>query len=419
MDGVEKTSERIFILAATNRPNAVDPAFRRPGRFDREFEIGIPDAVGRLDILGKLLSKVPNSLVKGNIEHVNSMAHGYVGADLAALVRQGAVHALERLKKELGPAATDQEIAESDNLRIVREDLLYAMSIIRPSVVRQVTVEVPKVYWDEIGGQTDIKEKMKEAVEWPLKHPEVFARFNIKPPKGILLYGPPGCSKTLMAKALATESGLNFLAVKGPELFSKWVGDSEKAVRDIFKKARAASPSIIFFVRFYLSKDEIDSIAQRRAGQDASVADRVLSQLLAEMDGIEPLVNVTIIAATNRPDIIDSALLRPGRIDSMLYVAPPNHASRISIFKIRFSKMPIGPDVDVDRLGLLTDGYSGAETVAVCQDAGMNAMEESMNIEHVSMRHFEQAIANISPRITDEMIAFYDKFRAQSGLRVI
>ncbi|KAJ3405316.1 spermatogenesis associated protein 5 [Chytridiales sp. JEL 0842] len=278
--------------------------------------------------------------------------------------------------------------------------------------MREIMIEVPKVLWTDIGGQEDVKQKLKEAVEWPLKHPEAFRRFNITPPKGILMYGPPGCSKTLMAKALATEAGLNFLAVKGPELFSKWVGESEKAVREVFKKARAASPSIIFF-------DEIDAIAVRRGGEDSSVGDRVLSQLLNEMDGIEPLVNVTVVAATNRPDILDSALLRPGRFDRIVYVSPPDVASRREILRIQTKRMSCDSNVQIDELAEMTQGYSGAEVVAVCQEAAMNAMEEDLNAEHVSRRHFEKAVSGITPRITPEMLQFYDDFKQRSGLRSV
>jgi SpoVK/Ycf46/Vps4 family AAA+-type ATPase len=372
---------------------------------------GIPDAANRLDILKTMMASIPNDVNDGDLELLNSKAHGYVGADLAALCREAGLNVISRLQSEL-PDANDEILAKHPRLVVTLKDMLASMKLVRPSVVREITIEVPKVYWKEIGGQDEIKQKLKEAVEWPLKRPEVFARFGIRPPKGILLYGPPGCSKTLMAKALATEAGLNFLAVKGPELFSKWVGESEKAVQQIFKKARAASPSIIFF-------DEIDALAIRRAGNDASVADRVLSQLLSELDGIEPLVNVTIVAATNRPDILDSALLRPGRIDSILYVAPPDHASRESIFKIQFKKIPADPDVSTSELAELTDGFSGAETVAVCQDAAMLAMEEDLETKYVYRRHFIKAISCTTPRITAEIIAFYDEFKNRSGLKAI
>ncbi|KAJ3280989.1 spermatogenesis associated protein 5, partial [Borealophlyctis nickersoniae] len=294
---------------------------------------------------------------------------------------------------------------------ITAEDVEKAMVEIKPSAMREIALEVPKVLWTDIGGQEDIKQKLKEAVEWPLKHPEAFTRFNIRPPKGILLYGPPGCSKTLMAKALATESGVNFIAVKGPELFSKWVGESEKAVKSVFRKARAAAPSIVFF-------DEIDALAVRR-GTDTSVADRVLSQLLSEMDGIEPLVDVTVVAATNRPDIIDSALLRPGRIDRILYISPPDRASREQILRLRMKTMACADDVDVGVLADLTEGYSGAECVAVCQEAAVSAMEEDVDALCVHHRHFETAIKSVTPRITREMVEFYDRFRQRSGLRSV
>ncbi|KAJ3016238.1 hypothetical protein HKX48_004149 [Thoreauomyces humboldtii] len=411
MDGAEaggvepRGQDRVVVIGATNRPNALDEALRRPGRFDREIEIGIPSAPSRLEILTALLRPIPNDLSTDDIASVAAASHGYVGADLAAVCREAGLKTIKRCTSGITP--------DDHNLRISRSDMRTAMAEIRPSAMREIMIEVPKVLWTDVGGQEDTKQKLKEAVEWPLKHPEAFLRFNIRPPKGILLYGPPGCSKTLMAKALATEAGLNFIAVKGPELFSKWVGESEKAVREVFRKARAASPSIVFF-------DEIDALAVRRgSGDTSSVADRVLSQLLAEMDGIEPLVNVTIVAATNRPDIIDSALLRPGRIDRILYVSPPDVASRSEIFRIQTKRMACAKDVDPAGLAEATDGYSGAECVAVCQDAAMGAMEESVEAQEVCARHFQQAIASVTPRITAEMIAFYDAFRTRSGLRSV
>ncbi|KAI8929625.1 P-loop containing nucleoside triphosphate hydrolase protein [Entophlyctis helioformis] len=401
------TSPRFVVIGATNRPNAIDDALRRPGRFDREVEIGIPNAAGRFEILQAVLKSIPNSLSDDQILAVSSNAHGYVGADLAAVCREAGLKAIQRAE---AAALSDQALSVSDDLQITYDDLAGGLAMVQPSAMREITLEVPTVHWTDVGGQSDIKQKLKEAVEWPLKHPEVFLNFNISPPKGILLYGPPGCSKTLMAKALATEAGLNFLAVKGPELFSKWVGESEKAVQEIFRKARAASPSIIFF-------DEIDALAVRRGGDDSSVADRVLSQLLSELDGIEPLVNVTVLAATNRPDIIDSALLRPGRIDSILYVSPPDMASRREILRIQTRRMACSDDVDLDVLAKATDGFSGAETVAVCQEAAMQAMEEDLSAPHVAHRHFVKAISGVTPRISPEMIRFYDDFRRRSGLR--
>ncbi|KAJ3283480.1 spermatogenesis associated protein 5 [Rhizoclosmatium sp. JEL0117] len=399
-DSKTNTADGVVILAATNRPNSLDDALRRPGRFDREVEIGIPDASDRTAILIALLRNTPHSLTESEVSGIAGAAHGYVGADLAGVVREAGMRCLKRVTTVGGDVA------------ITVQDLEVGLGVVKPSSMREVSLEVPNVRWTDIGGQEDVKQRIREAVEWPLKHPEAFERFKIRPPKGILMYGPPGCSKTLMAKALATEAGLNFLAVKGPELFSKWVGESEKAIRDIFKKARAASPSVIFF-------DEIDAIAVRRGNDNGSVSDRVLSQLLNEMDGIEALVNVTVIAATNRPDILDSALLRPGRMDRILYVSPPDYESRFKIFTIKTEKMACAEDVDCSELARLTEGYSGAEVVSVCQEAAMYAMEEDVNIEAVSRRHFVDAIGGVTPRITKEMIDFYDRFRQQSGLRSI
>ncbi|KAF9158337.1 Spermatoproteinsis associated protein 5 [Actinomortierella ambigua] len=431
------SAPRIVVLGATNRPNALDEALRRPGRFDREIEIGIPDSKARAEILEALLRKIPNTLSQDNIEHLASISHGYVGADLAAVCREAGLKTIKRmiglhrrdngLEQQFASLSIDAQGGETtasalepspiQDLRVNFEDMQQALREVRPSAMREIMIEVPKVLWSDIGGQEDVKQKLKESVEWPLQHPEAFLRMGIRPPKGILLYGPPGCSKTLMAKALATQAGLNFIAVKGPELFSKWVGESEKAVREVFRKARAASPSIVFF-------DEIDALTVKRgAGDDggSSVADRVLSQLLNELDGIEPLVNVTVVAATNRPDIMDPALMRPGRIDRILYVSPPDLASRTEILRLQMSRrrMAVGPDVDPAVIAEATEGCSGAEVVALCQEAAMKAMEEDLNIEYVSRRHFDQALAQMTRRITPEMIQFYDDFRQKSGLKSV
>ncbi|KAG0036591.1 spermatogenesis associated protein 5 [Podila clonocystis] len=438
------TGPRIVVMGATNRPNVLDEALRRPGRFDREIEIGIPDSRARCEILTALLKKIPNTLTPAEIDHLASISHGYVGADLAAVCREAGLKTINRIMGKRHPffaqdggeaasALQDQFRAMSvsgakrddpsteeqglEELLVSAQDMKLAMTDVKPSAMREVMIEVPKVLWSDIGGQAEIKQKLKESVEWPLQHPEAFIRMGIRPPKGILLYGPPGCSKTLMAKALATQAGLNFIAVKGPELFSKWVGESEKAVREVFRKARAASPSIVFF-------DEIDALTVKRGGGDdggSSVADRVLSQLLNELDGIEPLVNVTVVAATNRPDIMDPALMRPGRIDRILYVSPPDLASRTEILRLQIEtkKMACGPDVVVADLALRTEGCSGAEVVALCQEAAMKAMEESLEIECVSKRHFDQALAAMTRRITPEMIRFYDEFRQKSGLKSV
>ncbi|NXU11669.1 SPAT5 protein, partial [Pardalotus punctatus] len=355
MDGIgsEGSEGQLLVLGATNRPHALDAALRRPGRFDKEIEIGIPNAQDRLDILQKLLNKVPHSLTEEQLAQLADSAHGYVGADLAALCKEAGLYALRRA---LGrrPNLLDTEVAGS--VMIAFNDFLQGMNDVRPSAMREVAIDVPKVSWSNIGGLEDVKLKLKQAVEWPLKHPESFIRMGIQPPKGVLLYGPPGCSKTMIAKALANESGLNFLAVKGPELMHKYVGESERAVREIFRKARAVSPSILFF-------DEIDALAVERGNSlgAGNVADRVLAQLLTEMDGIEQLKDVTILAATNRPDMIDKALLRPGRIDRIIYVPLPDAATRREIFKLHFQSMPVSDEVCLAELVKHTEKYSGAE----------------------------------------------------------
>nr|KAF6402554.1 spermatogenesis associated 5 [Rousettus aegyptiacus] len=288
------------------------------------------------------------------------------------------------------------------------------MSDIRPSAMREVAVDVPNVSWSDIGGLENIKLKLKQAVEWPLKHPESFTRMGVQPPKGVLLYGPPGCSKTMIAKALATESGLNFLAIKGPELMNKYVGESERAVREVFRKARAVAPSIIFF-------DELDALAVERGSSSGAgnVADRVLAQLLTEIDGIEQLRDVTILAATNRPDRIDKALMRPGRIDRIVYVPLPDAATRREIFNLQFHSMPISQDVDLDQLILRTDTYSGAEIIAVCREAALLALEEDIQANCIMRRHFTQALSTVTPRIPESLRRFYEDYQEKSGLHAL
>ncbi|NXS80264.1 SPAT5 protein, partial [Erpornis zantholeuca] len=355
MDGIgsEGSEGQLLVLGATNRPHALDAALRRPGRFDKEIEIGIPNAQDRLDILLKLLKRVPHSLTAEQLAQLADSAHGYVGADLAALCKEAGLYALRRA---LGKRPNLLDIEVAGSVMIAFNDFLQGMNDVRPSAMREVAIDVPKVSWSDIGGLEDVKLKLKQAVEWPLKHPESFIRMGIQPPKGVLLYGPPGCSKTMIAKALAHESGLNFLAVKGPELMNKYVGESERAVREIFRKARAVSPSILFF-------DEIDALAVERGNSSGAgnVADRVLAQLLTEMDGIEQLKDVTILAATNRPDMIDKALLRPGRIDRIIYVPLPDAATRREIFKLHFQSMPVSDEVCLAELVECTQKYSGAE----------------------------------------------------------
>ncbi|KDO27722.1 hypothetical protein SPRG_07350 [Saprolegnia parasitica CBS 223.65] len=389
MDGLD-AAPGVVVLAATNRPNALDPALRRPGRLDREIEIPIPSAADRLLILRKTLSRMPHTVSDQDLEAIASRAHGYVGADLSALCKEAALLALRR---------------SIDHVTVLPSDMTAAMTKIRPSALREITLDVPRVLWSEIGGQGNIKQQLKEAVEWPLQHPEAFVRMGIRPPKGILLYGPPGCSKTLTAKALATEGGMNFIAIKGPELFSKWVGESEKAIQSIFAKARAAAPSVVFF-------DEIDAVASSRSGgSSSSVGDRVLSQLLNELDGIEPLKKVIIVAATNRPDLIDAALMRPGRIDRVLYVGPPDATAREEILRIHTRKMPLDADVDMAALGRWTDRFSGAELAAFCREAALAAIQEDTSTRAVASRHFTTALAMITPQIDDKMLDFFAKYR--------
>uniref|UniRef100_A0A8C2Y2C0 vesicle-fusing ATPase n=1 Tax=Capra hircus TaxID=9925 RepID=A0A8C2Y2C0_CAPHI len=355
MDGIgsEGSEGQVLVLGATNRPHALDAALRRPGRFDKEIEIGVPNAQDRLDILQKLLRRVPHLLTEAELLQLANSAHGYVGADLKALCNEAGLHALRRVLRKQ-PNLPDSKMAGL--VKITLKDFLQGMNDIRPSAMREVAVDVPNVSWSDIGGLENVKLKLKQAVEWPLKHPESFTQMGIQPPKGVLLYGPPGCSKTMIAKALANESGLNFLAIKGPELMNKYVGESERAVREIFRKARAVAPSIIFF-------DELDALAVERGSSSGAgnVADRVLAQLLTEMDGIEQLKNVTVLAATNRPDRIDKALMRPGRIDRIIYVPLPDAATRREILNLQFHSMPINNEVDLNELILQTDTYSGAE----------------------------------------------------------
>ncbi|ANB12581.1 AAA family ATPase AFG2 [Sugiyamaella lignohabitans] len=397
MDGVGSTG-KVVVIGATNRPNSIDPALRRPGRFGQEIEIGIPDAIGRLEILDIHFRSMPHKLSHGFIADIASKTHGYVGADLYALCRDSVMKAIQR------GIDNDESI---EQMAVVEDDIIKAMLDIRPSAMREIFLETPKVLWSDIGGQEHVKQKLKETVEWPLSHSETFNKLGITPPRGVLLYGPPGCSKTLIAKALATETGLNFLAVKGPELFNKFVGESERAVRETFRKARAAAPSIIFF-------DEIDALSAARGHGEAG-GDRVLTSLLNEMDGIEALKDVIIIAATNVPDIIDTALMRPGRLDRLIYVGPPDLDARLKILAIRFNKMKIATDVDIEKIAKSTDGCSGAEVVALCQEAGIQAMNEDLDIDCVSMRHFDAALKGIRKGITKDIIDYFEEFARSSG----
>ncbi|KAF1385064.1 hypothetical protein PFLUV_G00126700 [Perca fluviatilis] len=412
MDGIgsEGHSGQLLVLGATNRPHALDPALRRPGRFDKELEVGVPSAAERADILQKQLNFLPCTATTEEVMQLADAAHGYVGADLAAVCKEAGLHALRRA---LGgsPQPSDQQLMGT--VTVTRQDLQWAMSVVKPSAMREVAIDVPKVRWSDVGGMEEVKLKLKQAVEWPLRHPEAFIRMGIQPPKGVLLYGPPGCSKTMIAKALANESGLNFLAIKGPELLSKYVGESERAVREVFRKARAVAPSIVFF-------DEIDALASERGSSSGSsgVGDRVLAQLLTEMDGIEQLRDVTVLAATNRPDMIDKALMRPGRLDRIVYVPLPDAPTRQEIFSLQFRNMPVAQNVCLNDLVTQTNKYSGAEITAVCREAALLALQEDIKAQHVEARHFESALNTVKPRIPDSLIQSYISYQQQqhSGL---
>uniref|UniRef100_A0AAR2J7G2 non-chaperonin molecular chaperone ATPase n=1 Tax=Pygocentrus nattereri TaxID=42514 RepID=A0AAR2J7G2_PYGNA len=411
MDGIgsEGHSGQLLVLGATNRPHALDPALRRPGRFDKELEVAVPGAEGRMDILQKQLRSVPCEVSTEELQELADAAHGYVGADLAAVCKEAGLHALRRVLGSV-PTLTDPEVM--DKVKVTTSDLRLAMTHVKPSAMREVAIDVPKVRWSDVGGMDDVKLKLKQAVEWPLKHPEAFTRLGIAPPKGVLLYGPPGCSKTMIAKALANESQLNFLAIKGPELLSKYVGESERAVREVFRKARAVAPSIVFF-------DEIDALAVERSSSSRSsgVGDRVLAQLLTEMDGIEQLKDVTVLAATNRPDMIDKALMRPGRLDRIVYVPLPDAATRREIFTLQFRNMPVHPSVHLDDLVTRTERYSGAEITAVCREAALCALQEDIKAEHITVQHFDAALAAVKSRVPESLIQSYIAYQQQHGIR--
>ncbi|KAL6868088.1 hypothetical protein ACP4OV_014933 [Aristida adscensionis] len=455
-------NDRVLLIAATNRPDSIDPALRRPGRLDKEIEIGVPSPGQRLDILQHLLTGVHHTLTGEELECLAQATHGFVGADLAALCNEAALSALRRYislkegsahqlarhdtsvdkcnNQETDPSGcqirslssslerltmsvedalcTKREYSsknsESDDeedkklLFVTTEDFEKAKIKVRPSAMREVMLELPKVSWEDVGGQATVKKQLIEAIQWPQICPEAFERVGIPPPRGLLMIGPPGCSKTLMARAVASEAKLNFLAVKGPELFSKWVGDSEKAVRSLFAKARANAPAILFF-------DEIDGLAVTRGhGNDGtSVADRVLSQLLVEMDGLDQRIGVTVIAATNRPDKIDPALLRPGRFDRLLDVQPPDEADREDIFRIHTRCMPCSLDVNLNELARLTEGYTGADIKLVCRESAVAALNENFDIPEVAIRHFKAALNRIKPadlRFYQELAAQFRRF---------
>ncbi|KAF8340801.1 AAA family ATPase [Amanita rubescens] len=396
---------RVVVIGTTNRPNAIDPALRRPGRFDKEIEIGVPDADERLDILNVLLSKTPHNISQDELRAFSSRAHGYVGADLSALVREAGTIAIKRWLASESHSSTFDSRSSDVTLTLTLADLSASLPSVRPSALRSLFAELPPIRYADIGGQAHVIKKLRETVEWPLLHPEAFKRLGVKPPKGVLLYGPPGCSKTILARACACESGLNFLAVKGPELLNKFVGESERAVREIFRKAKASSPSIIFF-------DEIDSLASSRtADGDNSAHEGVITSLLNEMDGVQELQGVTIIAATNRPEIIDSALMRPGRFDRALYVGPPDQAGREEILRIRMINMAVDPNIDIAEIARLSEGCSGAEMTALCQEAAILTMQRDMNAPFVPQETFTVVAGTMKRQITSTVIQKFERWK--------
>jgi len=419
MDGLEGRG-KVVVIGATNRPNALDPAIRRPGRFDREIEIGIPDKDGRLEIL-QIHTKGMPLADDVDLAQLAGMTHGYVGADLAALTREAAMRALREVLPTIDLETETIPIEVLNSLKVTMEDFMGAYREMSPSTLREVLLETPNVKWEDVGGLEEPKQELMESIEWPLRYATLYRHMNANPPKGILLYGPPGTGKTLLAKAVATESQANFISVKGPEFLSKWVGESEKAVRETFRKARQAAPCVIFL-------DEIDAIAPvRGTSNDSGVTERMISQLLTEMDGLEPLHNVIVIAATNRPDIIDPALMRPGRFDRIVYIPPPDLEARKEILKIHTKDKPLDKDVDLDKLATKMENFTGAEIAAVCNEAvmltirdyvldGKDLDEQKIKQQKVGMKYFEKAMQNIEP-MSETELKRYEKLSFNSMYR--
>jgi len=406
MDGL-KGRGKLIVIGATNIPDSMDPALRRPGRFDREIRIDAPDRDGRKEILQIHTRGMPMSK-DCNLDDLADITYGYVGADLAALAREAAMSALRRYLPDID-LEKPIPVGMLEKMEVTMEDFKNAHRGIEPSAMREFLIEVPKASWDDVGGLEEIKQRLKEAVEWPLTRPEVFKKMGIEAPRGILLYGPPGTGKTLLAKAVAHESKANFISIKGPEVMSKWVGESEKAVRELFKKARQVAPTIVFL-------DELDSIAPMR-GRDTGthVTDSVVNQLLTSIDGMESMEGVVVIGATNRPDIIDPSLLRPGRFDRLVLTHAPEKKARNEIFRIHTKGMPLGKDVNLADLAEITENYSGADIEALCREAAMIAIRKNEKAKKVEKIHFKEALQAVRPSITKDIIKFYDKISEGLG----
>jgi transitional endoplasmic reticulum ATPase len=405
LDGLRGRGE-VIVIGATNRINAIDEALRRPGRFDREIEFGVPNVNGRKEIFQIHTRGMP-MVQSVDLDHYAEITHGFVGADIMSVCREAAMQSLRRILPKINldepiPSEIIQELTIRD------DDFIQAINMVDPSAMREVMVEIPNVSWEDIGGLEDIKNELKEAVEWPLRYPKLFEKAGIRPLNGILLFGPPGCGKTLLAKAIANESESNFISIKGPEIFSKWVGESEKAVREIFRKARQAAPSIIYF-------DEIDAITSGR-GQSESTHTfaSIVNQVLVEMDGIENRKGIVTIASTNRPDIVDPAFLRPGRFDRLIYVKAPDEESRLKILEVHSQNMPLTEDISLRKIAQQTDGFSGADLENLCREAGMEAIREKMTaLEKIELKHFERAMSKIKSTLPQSIIDRYEEMARQ------
>jgi transitional endoplasmic reticulum ATPase len=406
MDGL-KARKNVIVIGSTNRPEAIDIALRRPGRFDREIELRVPDTEGRLEIFQIHTRGMPLA-ENVNLMNFAQITYGFVGADIAALCREAAMSALRRVLPKINLKEPEIPGEILDSLQVTREDFENALKDVQPSAIREILIEVPNVGWDNVGGLGEVKELLKEAVEWPLKSPESYRNIGIEAPKGVLLYGPPGTGKTLLAKAIAHESDANFITAKGSDLLSKWYGESEKRIAEVFTRARQVAPSIVFL-------DELDSLAPIRGAStgEPQVTARILNQLLSEMDGLEELRAVVVIGATNRPDMIDPALLRPGRFDELILVPVPDEGARREIFRVHTQNMALAEEVDLEKLISLTDQYTGADIAAICKKAGRNALREDLHAKNVKQKHFLQAIEETGPSVTPDTMKYYQAIKGE------